>query len=226
LRQDRSYKRFITLGKNLKPSKKIITLIIVISAVAVILILKCSLFSKSNSAAIEDFRTKGNPDAPIKIIEYLDFQCPSCAYASKVIKEQMSSHPDLIHVTLRHFPLSMHRHGVLASTYVECAARQNKFWEFHDKTFENQDAWKKLSDARPAFELIALDLQLNIKKLNSCLRDVSISEIIESHKQEGKAKGVRSTPSLFINGELLVGVNTLPQKLNQLVSQFQSNVEQ
>ena len=162
-------------------------------------------------------RFKGPENAAIKITEYIDFQCPACAKGAIYLKNFMQTKPGILSLNMKYFPLRGHKFGLPAARYAQCAAKQNKFWEFHDRVLETQSDWKKLNDAIPAFEHIAKEIQLNEKQLKRCLSDNSLNNIIAQDKEEGQALGVKSTPTYFINGKMFVGTKSLGLEINRLL---------
>jgi len=198
-----------------KLSKQSVAVIIVLISLAVIWTLKSVLLGTFQVNPVEE-RSKGNLQAPIQVVEYIDFQCPACAYGAKLLKEFMQKNPDQVHLQLHHFPLAMHPHAITASIYAECAARQKKFWEYHDLLIDNQDQWKSMEDARPAFQTFAQEVALDQSALDRCIADPTIEEHILTGRAAGAEQGVKSTPTYFINGEMMVGATSLIKKLNQL----------
>jgi len=100
----------------------------------------------------------------------------------------------------RHFPLSIHENAQKAAESSECAREQQKFWEYHDTLFENQQALDAAS-----LKKYAADLKLDTKKFNDCLDSGKYEQQIQLDIQEGIAAGVSGTPTFFINGFPLVG---------------------
>jgi len=117
-------------------SKKSATILIVVICVITVYGIKYSQGNPPLEESKDLFaRMKGDINAPIKITEFADFQCPACAYASKYIKEFMKIHPGKLRVEMKYYPLMAHKHAFLSATYAECTARQGKFWKFHDIVF-------------------------------------------------------------------------------------------
>ena len=159
-------------------------------------------------------RTKGNPEAKIKIVEYMDFQCPACALGAGLLKGIFERAPNDLHVEMHYFPLTkIHSHAMLSAQYAECAAQQGQFWPLHDLLIERQAQWKDLSDAKPAFEEMAKEIKLNMPRLETCLQDERINTFIYNDQTQGQALGVQSTPTYFINGEMVVGAKSLAEKI-------------
>ncbi|HLC80057.1 MAG TPA: DsbA family protein [archaeon] len=140
---------------------------------------------------------KGNELAKVRIVEFSDFQCPSCGYAYGVMKQIYSQYADSIYFTYRHFPLSnIHPFAQKAAEASQCAGEQGKFWEYHDKLFENQDNLKV--DDLKAY---ATGLGLDSSQFNACLESSKYAGKVASDYSLGLSYGVDSTPTFFINGQ-------------------------
>lgn len=201
-------------------SKKIVSGVIVVVCVGIIYILRASsgIWSSRTAADVAALpHSKGNPKASIKITEFADFQCPACAEGAKYLKGLMKTHPQAIYLEMKYFPLQMHQHAYLSARYAECAAWQDRFWPFHDHLFERQANWRKLTDPQPAFEVIAKDVNLDLAQLKECLADPAVSEFIDKRKAEGEALGVRSTPTYYVNGKMVVGAKPLQLEMDKLL---------
>ena len=164
-------------------------------------------------------KVKGVKKAAVHITEFIDFECPACALGSVYLKKLMAEHPQAIRLELKYFPLPMHKYGFLGARYSECAGRQGKFWPFHDLLIERQANWKRLDDAKPAFEVMAQEIGLRPETLRQCLADDSVDTLIRKDKTEGDALGVKSTPTYYVNGKMVVGMKSLELELNQLIGE-------
>jgi protein-disulfide isomerase len=199
-------------------SKKLTVVVIILTTVTVILSLEFYLRTRKEVMKTGAYsRVKGNPKAPITVIEFVDFQCPSCAEGAKYLGKVMSEYPDQIRLELKYFPLQNHSHGLTSAKYAECVSQQGKFWEFTQSLFDTQAKWAQLPDARPTFEYIAEEYGLNIDQLGACLRNEATEELIMNNKTEGRALGIKSTPTYFINGNMVVGVKSLDLELGKLL---------
>jgi len=199
-----------------RKSKKTTTFMVVFISIIVVLGVKAYLDSSKGSSANQiQAKVKGDADAPIKVVEFIDFQCPACAKGSKYLKEEMQRHPQLIRLQLKHFPLSMHRHGFLSAQYAECAAEQGKFWQMHDLLLARQNNWKRLDNPRPAFIQMINEASIDEQKLETCIESGRADKIIEQNRLEGASRSIRSTPTYFVNGKMVVGKKSLEMKINE-----------
>jgi len=149
----------------------------------------------------ENDHVKGNPEAPITVVEFSDFQCPYCEKFHPSMQQITKEYPEKVRWVYKHFPLSsIHPHALSTALASECAGEQGKFWEFADKLFENSS---NLGDG--LYKEIASELGLNIENFNECLSSEKYAEKIKADYQEGVRLGVRGTPTSFINGRIIPG---------------------
>ncbi len=198
-----------------KVSKNLAAIFILIICAAFVLVIKMVLDYSGAPDQGQNLRAKGNLNAPLQIVEFIDFQCPACAKGAQYLKTFMTDHPDVVYLEMKYFPLGMHRHAVMSSRYAECASQQGKFWPFHDALVEKQHQWKNLISAMPAFDVMADNVEIDRTQLNACLKDESIDALIIKDKNEGESYGIKSTPTYFINGEMVVGLKSLKEVLNK-----------
>jgi protein-disulfide isomerase len=143
---------------------------------------------------------KGNASAPVKIIEFSDFQCPYCTRAADTVKEVLTKYGDKVSVEYRHFPLDFHKRAHRAAEGSECANQQGKFWEYHDLLFANQSALEEnnLKD-------YAAKAGLDVAKFDACMADAGTAKIVDADMENGASVGMSGTPGFYINGKLLAG---------------------
>lgn len=198
-----------------RASRSAITVVIIILCIVIIGVVEYIYQSKSSPlAAFDPARTKGNPDAPLQILEFVDFQCPECAKAAKLLKRYMEDYPAGIFLAVKYYPLG-ELNSMPGAVYGECAARQGKFWPMHDLLFDRLPQWRTLKDVRPFFNVIAKDVGLDIKELDHCLADDDVPSVIAAERITGESHFVRSTPTYFINGDIVVGVDALRETLEK-----------
>ncbi|MCB9818594.1 thioredoxin domain-containing protein [Candidatus Nomurabacteria bacterium] len=177
-------------------------------AVAVIVLIGASaLYSKqtaekANEGVVMESHIKGNPDAAVTLVEYSDFQCPACAQFNPYIEELMAEHGDDLRFEYRHFPLiNIHPQAVPAAKAAEAAGQQGKFWEMHDKLFENQSTWTRSSSPSAAFNQYAEELGLDMAKFKLHLNSSTITDSINESFEDARARNFTGTPSFLLNDE-------------------------
>jgi protein-disulfide isomerase len=140
---------------------------------------------------------QGDPDALCTLVEYGDYQCPSCGRAYPIIKRLQKHFGKRLLFVFRNFPLSqMHPYAEPAAETAECAGAHSKFWEMHDLLYENQD---RLDDAL-LFEL-AEQLHLDLEALRQALASKEFEPRVREDFRGGVRSGVNGTPTFFINGQ-------------------------
>ncbi|MBI4372200.1 MAG: thioredoxin domain-containing protein [Candidatus Omnitrophica bacterium] len=176
------------------------------------------LFGGSAFASYGNLKVKGPESASVRVVVYSDFQCPACFHANAPLEELKNQFPDSLALEFRHFPLERpHRWALLAATFAECAAEQDKFWEFHEKLFSTQEIWSKSEDAIPFFAQYAQEAGLDHLKMGSCLEDPKTIATVRRDHSMGVKQKVQSTPTIFINGRILVGALQLKEQGSSIV---------
>ena len=201
-------------------SKKIFATTLII-LVCVILIFGIKLLKGQNpiwAASTQMSHSKGSLQAPVKIIEYMDFQCPACANGAHLLENFINNNPDKFYLEVKYYPLDMHLHAMRAARYAECAGRQGKFWPMYDLLFKEQSTWAPLLNAEPVFGEMTKTIKLDPKKLEQCLVDPTINNRILKDKEKGKTQEVKSTPTYFINNKMLVGTVNLEKELKSALN--------
>ncbi|MBF8304902.1 MAG: Thioredoxin protein, partial [Acidobacteria bacterium] len=150
-------------------------------------------------------RVRGDPKAPITIVEFSDFQCPFCQRAHQVVKELLSKYPAQVKLAYRDFPLrQIHPQADAAAEAARCAGEQGKFWQFHDRLFESNRSLDL-----GAFADHAAAVGLDQPKFVDCLAADKFESQIEQDLQDGTRAGVNGTPGFFINGVMVTGAQPL-----------------
>ena len=150
--------------------------------------------------SIDDDTIKGPEDAPITIIEFSDYECPFCVRAEPTLDKIFEEYPDKIRLVYRDFPLGFHTNAQKAAEATECAGEQDKFWEMHDKLFDEGVEGGVIS-----FKQFADDLGLDTQEFDSCLDSGEMESEVQKDMSDGQSAGVTGTPAFFINGVKLVG---------------------
>ncbi|MFW6042445.1 MAG: thioredoxin domain-containing protein [Chloroflexota bacterium] len=170
----------------------------------------------------------GDPDAPVVIVEYTDFQCPYCArHFQQTFPRIVENFVDsgMVYYVFKDFPLTdIHPQAVEAAEAAHCAREQDAFIEMHDMLFEQQDAWNGRNDASEIFIEFAGELGLEQESFSQCLESDRHVEAIMADREEGASLGVRGTPGFFINGHFVSGAQ--PYELfEQAVTQLLQEAE-
>jgi protein-disulfide isomerase len=156
----------------------------------------------------------GSAHPRVTVVEYGDFECPSCKQAAPVVKLLLSQFGDHLRFVYRHFPQEgVHPHARSAAEAAECAGAQGKFWPMHDLLFESQHALK----ANHLREY-ALRLELDMLRFTAEMNDTVYLQRIREHEEGGLASGVRATPTFFVNGKIAdvsFGLEALPRAVEK-----------
>lgn len=145
----------------------------------------------------------GSPSAVVTIEEFADFQCPTCATMHPKVKEVRAAYGDRVRIVFRQFPLSMHQFGYDAACAAEAAGIQGKFWDMQNMLFSNQAAWSRSQNARQLFTEYAKTLGLDVEKFSNDMVGLQVKNRVDADLQRGRAVGVDSTPSFYINNKPL-----------------------
>jgi protein-disulfide isomerase len=143
---------------------------------------------------------RGNPNAPVTVIEFSDFQCPYCIRARPTVNRVREAYGDKVRWVFRHFPLAFHNEAEKAAEAAACAGDQGKFWEMHDRLWASNG---KL----PVVELKALATAIGLDKaaFDSCLDSGKRADLVKQDAEAGGGYGVSGTPAFFVDGRPLVG---------------------
>jgi protein-disulfide isomerase len=153
----------------------------------------------------------GDPEAPVTIVEFSDYQCPYCsAYYADTWPQIKSEFVDTgrVRYVFKDYPLTgIHPRAPQAHAAARCAGDQGAYWDMHDRLFENQSSWGSGSNPSAVFEEFAADLGLDAASLATCLESGKWDDAVDGDVAEGASLGVRGTPTFFVNGYPLVGAH-------------------
>lgn len=154
---------------------------------------------------VRDAPVKGPPTAKVTILEFSEFQCPFCARVGPTLKQIQDTYGKDVRIAFKHNPLPFHHDAPLAAEASLAAGEQGKFWEFHDKLFQNQTSLK-----RENLEQYAQELGLDMGRFRAAIDSGKFKAQVERDKQEAATFGARGTPTFFINGRKLRGAQPFP----------------
>jgi protein-disulfide isomerase len=157
--------------------------------------------------SLDDDPVKGDPNAPVTVVEFSDFQCPFCArFFIQTLPALQENYIDTgkIKLVYKDFPLdSLHPNARRAHIAAECADEQGKFWDYHDVLFEKQSEWNRLSSADLSSQLnqYATSMGLESANFNSCLSSQSVRDEVNADFLQAASYGATGTPTFFIGNE-------------------------
>jgi protein-disulfide isomerase len=153
--------------------------------------------SKLSIAVSSKDHIQGQADAKITLVEYGDYECPSCGQAYPIVKRVQKHFAKRLAFVFRNFPLSqMHPYAEAAAETAEFAASHNKFWEMHDLLYENQD---RLDEE--LLSTLTEELGLDPSELQKALKSKAFQAHMKADFSAGVLSGVNGTPTFFINGQ-------------------------
>lgn len=149
-------------------------------------------------------RIRGPADAPVTLVEFGDYQCPTCGAFHPIVAELMRRFPTELKLEYRHLPLvSIHPNALAASVAAEAAGEQGHYWEMHDMLFENQTMWSPSVNPEPIFVSYAERLGLDSDRFLAAFRSDAIQARILEDVTEARALAIGGTPTFFVNGRQL-----------------------
>jgi len=158
----------------------------------------------------------GDPNAPVTIIEYGDYQCPFCKRFFDETESQLRKdyiETGKVKMIYRDFPLPGHPYAMPAAEAANCAKDQGKFWAYHDLIFKNQDNLATIDYLK-----LAEELKMNTSEFKNCLDSKKYTQKIQNDYNLGSKIGVNGTPTFFVNGKQIIGA--------QPYSAFKSIIDQ
>jgi protein-disulfide isomerase len=166
---------------------------------------------------------QGDPKAPVKLVEYSEFQCPYCS------RHFLQTEPAIdatyvangkVQVIFRNFPLDFHPNAMPAAKAAYCAGQQQPalFWKMHDWLFTNQATWSAEQDASATLRKEAVTLGTDGSKYDACVKDAATQSAIQADIDAGSKLGVQGTPAFFVNDWFVSGA--------QPFTEFQKTIEQ
>jgi len=147
------------------------------------------------SISTTDQPSLGKADAPVTIVAFTDYQCPSCAAMHPELERLVKEYGDKIRLVTRDFPLSQHTEAFKAAEAAEAARDQGKYWEYIQILLHNQSALT--IDKLKGY---ASELALDRTKFDSALDSGKFAESVQRDIEDGMKLGINGTPAIFING--------------------------
>ncbi len=170
-----------------------------------------------------DFPLEGAPrlgpeNAPVRLVEFADYQCPYCAKVNPHIAKLRQEFGDKVSVYFKDLPLQMHANARKAAEAARCAGDQSKYWEYHDQLF-------KTTQLEPQnLKQIARDMKLDGDKFDKCLDEGAQAAAVQKDLSDAQQLGLSGTPAFFLNGQYFSGAvdyNTIRDMVNQQLTKVQ-----
>ncbi len=151
----------------------------------------------------------GNPDAPVTLVEFSDFECPYCSKVKPILVKLLAANPEKIKIAFKHLPLGMHKQAQPAARAAIAAQKQGKFWEMHDELFKI----KKMSSQ--TIEAAAVKIGLNMEQFNKDKDSNETRQLLAKDMFEAQQADITGTPTLFIDGIRVQ--NRTPQGMQAMI---------
>jgi protein-disulfide isomerase len=190
-----------------------------LSACAVVFLASCSVLTPqptptpmrpvptvSPAAATVSGRTRGDPNAPVTLVVYSDFQCPYCKDfadgAEHRIDEELVK-TGRINFTYKYFPVI--DNGKIGESHwaaqaAECANEQNKFWQYHDKLYAEWRGENKKAYTPELLKVYAAEINLDVARFNPCVDSGKYASLVAEHEKEANLLNLPGTPMFLLNG--------------------------
>jgi protein-disulfide isomerase len=153
----------------------------------------------SGKGLAKSVHIRGNPEAPVTLEEFGDFECPSCAKLATFIDQLIKEYHPRVRLIFRNFSLPTHQFARDAALAAEAAGLQGRYWEMHDMLFQEQRVWSSATDAQLLFDTYAEALGLDLNQFRKDVKSDKVRERIESDQARAKSLGVKMTPTLFVD---------------------------
>ena len=150
--------------------------------------------------------TKGPADAKVTVVEFFDPECEGCAAFHPILQKILSEYPNDVKLVARY--MLFHGNSYPAALALEGAGKQGKYWEMYSILLERQNEWSHQDKpVTTIFEGFAKELSLDLTEFNKSYEDLTFKAALAQDVEEGKALGVRGTPTFFINGQILMNLS-------------------
>ncbi|MEE9213604.1 MAG: thioredoxin domain-containing protein [Thermodesulfobacteriota bacterium] len=158
--------------------------------------------------SLENTPVKGSEKASVTVVEYSDFQCPFCKKGKDMLPQILEEYDGKVKIYYKQMPLPNHNWARQASVASYCVFQQDKdkFWEFHDMVFDNQNDIK-LINSNEKFNEYSKNIGLDTKKFKDCLNSKEVSNLVDKDMKEAQSIGVSSTPTFVVDGMIVPGAN-------------------
>ncbi len=162
----------------------------------------------------------GTAQAPIRIVEFLDLECPYCRKANTTVNDLIANYPGRVFLTTFHFPLSFHSQAVRAAEALEAAGEQGKYWSYRHRLFALQEN-KPLNES--LLNEVAEQVGLDVGRFKAALASAKFKNKVDHHLALGQKLGVSGTPTYFVNGQIIKGSQPMEIFVAAIEKELQSD---
>ncbi len=198
-------------NKRIIPVRKITATVARIAVAAVCVLAVLDFIARRNVSPLDHadpLRIVGTSQAPLKIVQFIDFPNPECGRGAKVLDGFLRKHRQDMQVATRYFH-TPDRNSLVSAIYAECASRQGLFWPYYQELLLKQNQWRALAEAGPYLSLLARNIFADMDMLQACVGDIEIKQVVEEDTRLGQSHGIHSVPTYFVNEAKLTGVEEL-----------------
>lgn len=169
-----------------------------------------------------DHNPRLGPDAaPIKMVEFSDYQCPYCGYFHATTLQPLLDHyGDLVQFIYREYPIIGGQSSAEAGAAALCASQQGRYWEYAELIWENQASNQRVSISTELLASFAEQTELDMDAYNTCLEDETGLNLVIADYQAGVGFDIRATPTFFIDGERISGANPIEDFMDIIDAQL------
>jgi len=167
----------------------------------------------------KSIHVRGNPEAPLTLEEFGDFECPSCKNLATFLDQVVQEYHPRVRLLFRNFPLAMHQFARDAALAAEAAGLQGRYWEMHDTLYREQPVWSSSSDARTLFISYAETLGLDLHQFKRDMESEKVRARIEFDQARAKSLGVQTAPSLFVDKREMGPNDRNPESVRRLIDE-------
>jgi len=169
-----------------------------------VLLWSAAAANESSSLNVDPALARGPADALVTIVEFSDFQCPSCKRAQQALGQVMKEFEGQVRLVHKDYPVPSHKGALPAAEAARCAAAQGVFWEYHDLLYLAVPDFSRDDLVRYAGRL-----SLDREAFATCLDTHQFRKEIEADVREGRALKLPGTPTFLVNGKPLIGAQPI-----------------
>ena len=194
------------MQKFLKPTIVIVVLVALAAGAAVLLSRNTDRRPEVSTTPPVDIKGgghfRGPENAQVTLVEFGDYECPSCGAYHPFVKEILSRYPDKLRLEFHHFPLvGVHANAMIGAMAAEAAGEQNHFWEMHDALFEHQREWGESRNPEPILINLASSIGLDLNRFMQSLRSPALQQRVLQDVSIADKLQLNETPTFLIDGQ-------------------------